>query len=313
MPKALNGCWFLLQRCAMNFNRRNFLKTTGLGIGGLGLQATLPSDATAADKPDFLVRRPAMHIGLVTYNLAADWDIPTIIKNCEAAKFEGVELRTTHAHKVEVNLSKEERQTVKKRFADSKVQLMGLGSIFDYHAPDQAKLRKDIEATKEYIILAEDVGATGVKVRPNGFPKDVPEEKTLEQIGHALHEVGDFARDHGQVIRLEVHGTGTSFPPNIKKILDVADHPSVGACWNSNASDLAGQGWDYNFNLLKDKIFSVHVTDLFQEDYPYRKLLTRLNEISFKGFCLAEIPASTDPVRVMKYYRALWLAYQGLL
>jgi sugar phosphate isomerase/epimerase len=297
----------------MNFNRRNFLKATGLGIGGLGMQAILPSPVAAADSPNFLVRPATMHLGLVTYNLAADWDIATIIKNCEAANFEGVELRTTHAHKVEVNLSKEERKAVKQRFADSKVQLMGLGSIFDYHTPDQAKLRKDIEATKDYILLAQDVGATGVKVRPNGFPKDVPQEKTLEQIGHALREVGDFARDHGQVIRLEVHGTGTSFPPNIKRILDVADHPSVGACWNSNASDLAGQGWDYNFNLLKDKIFSVHMTDLFQEEYPYRKLLAGLNEINFKGFCLAEIPPSADPVRVMKYYRALWLAYQGLL
>jgi sugar phosphate isomerase/epimerase len=297
----------------MKFNRRNFLKATGLGIGGLGWQAASASDAAATDKTDFLVHRSTMHLGLVTYNLAADWDIPTLIKNCEAAKFEGVELRTTHAHKVEVNLSKEQRQEVRKQFADSKVQLMGLGSIFDYHTPNQAKLRADIDATKEYIILAEDVGATGVKVRPNAFPKEVPQEKTLEQIGRALGELGGFAHDHGQVIRIEVHGVGTSFPPNIKKILDVADHPNVGACWNSNASDLAGQGWDYNFNLLKDRIFSVHMTDLFQEDYPYRKLLTRLNEISFKGFCLAEIPPSADPVRVMKYYRALWLAYQGLL
>ena len=125
----------------MNFNRRNFLKATGLGIGGLGMQAILPSAVAAADSPNFLVHRPSIHLGLVTYNLAADWDIATIIKNCEAAKFEGVELRTTHAHKVEVNLSKEERKAVKQRFADSKVQLMGLGSIFDYHTPDQAKLR----------------------------------------------------------------------------------------------------------------------------------------------------------------------------
>jgi hypothetical protein len=42
-------------------------------------------------------------------------------------------------------------------------------------------------------------------------------------------------------------------------------------------------------------------------------LLTGLNEIGFSGYCLAEIPPSADPVRVMKYYRALWLAYQGLL
>ena len=254
-----------------------------------------------------------MHLGLVTYNLAKDWDVETIIKNCEQTKFEGVELRTTHAHKVEVDLSKDQRRDVKKRFEDSKVKLMGLGSTFDYHTPDQAKLRKDIEATKEYIILAQDVGATGVKVRPNGLPKEVPVEKTLAQIGHALGELGDFARDHGQVIRLEVHGPGSAFPPYIKTILDTANHPSVGACWNCNATDLDGEGWDHNFNLLKDKIFSVHMTDLFQEDYPFRKLLTGLNALKFSGFCLAEIPSSTDPLRVMNYYRALWLSYQGLL
>jgi len=292
----------------MNINRRNFLKAAGLGIGGLSLRPSSCPGAHVAANASAPARRPTIHLGLVTYNLAADWDIPTLIKNCESATFEGVELRTTHAHKVEVNLSKQERKDVKRRFADSKVQLMGLGSVFDYHTPDQAKLRKDIEATRDYIILAEDVGATGVKVRPNALPQEVPQEKTLEQIGHALRKLGDFARDHGQVIRLEVHGVGTSYPPNIKRILDVADHPNVGACWNSNASDLAGQGWDYNFDLLKDKIFSVHMTDLYEVAYPYRKLLTRLNDIHFTGFCLAEIPPSSDPVRVMRYYRALWLA-----
>ena len=93
--------------------------------------------------------------------------------------------------------------------------------------------------------------------------------------------------------------------------MDAANHPSVGVCWNSNQSDLDGEGWDHNFDLLKDKIFSVHMRDLYEEEYPFRKLLRRLDEIKFSGFCLAEIPASADPVRVMKYYRALWLAYQA--
>ncbi len=296
----------------MRINRRNFLKTAGLSAGSLSLSSQLAFAAQSA-KASFLTGTPQMHLGMVTYNLGQDWDIETIIKNCEAAKFEGVELRTTHAHKVEVNLSKAERNEVKKRFESSKVKLFGLGSIFDYHTPDQAKLRKDIEATKEYIVLAQDVGATGVKVRPNGLPKEVPVEKTLAQIGHALAELGDFARDHGQVIRLEVHGSGTAFPPHIKTILDVANHPSVGACWNCNQTDLDGEGWDHNFDLLKDRIFSVHMVDLFQEDYPFRKLLTGLNQTGFHGFCLAEIPASSDPVRLMKYYRGLWLAYQGWL
>jgi sugar phosphate isomerase/epimerase len=199
---------------------------------------------------------------------------------------------------------------VKKQFRDSKVELMGLGSAFDYHTPDPAKLRQDLEATKAYIVLAQDVGATGVKVRPNAFPKEVPQEKTLEQIGKSLRELGEFGANHGQVIRLEVHGTETCLLPNIRKMLDLADHPNVGACWNSNPDDLKGDGFDANFDLVKHKIVAVHMRDLFIEDYPWRRLLTRLNEIGFVGYCLAEIPESADPVRVMRYYRALFLAYQ---
>src|SRR5687767_12897949 len=195
----------------MNTTRRNFLKTTALGVSAATL---FPGFAAENPKnPTFLVKPSQMKLGTVTYNLAMDWDVPTIIKNCEAAKFQGVELRTTHAHKVEVDLSKEQRAEVKKRFQNSKVELMGLGSAFDYHTTDQAKLKKDIEATKEYIVLAQDVGATGVKVRPNGLPKEVPVEKTLEQIGRSLRELGEFAKQHGQIIRLEVHGAGTALLP----------------------------------------------------------------------------------------------------
>jgi len=294
----------------MKSNRRQFLKAGGLGLGLFGLAGRT---ALAADKTGSFAKPSKLRLGTVTYNLAKDWDIAMIIRNCEEAKFEGVELRTTHAHGVEVTLSKAQREEVKKRFQDSKVELMGLGSAFDYHTPDQAKLRKDIEATKEYIVLSHDVGASGVKVRPNGLPKEVPVEKTLEQIGKSLRELGEFADGYGQQIRLEVHGAGTSLLPNIKKIMDVADHKNAGVCWNSNQTDLEGEGFDLNFNLVKDKIVTVHMRDLSLDEYPFRRLLARLNEIGFAGFCLAEIPDSADPVRVMKYYRALFLAYQNLL
>jgi len=295
----------------MNTNRRRFLTLTGATLGVLGAR----SRALAAEKAPAksFARPPAMRLGTVTYNIAKDWDIPTLIRNCEEAKFQGVELRATHAHGVEVNLTKEQRAAVKRQFQNSKVELTSLGSAFDYHTPDQAKLRQDIEATKEYIQLAQDVGATGVKVRPNALPKEVPKEKTLEQIGKALRELGEFAAGHGQQIRLEVHGSQTSLLPNIKTIMDVAGHKNVGVCWNSNPTDLDGEGFDHNFDLVKDKINQVHLRDLYLDDYPFRRLFTRLNEIGYKGYCLAEIPPSTDPVRVMKYFRSLWLAYQGLL
>jgi sugar phosphate isomerase/epimerase len=95
--------------------------------------------------------------------------------------------------------------------------------------------------------------------------------------------------------------------------LDVANHPNVGVCWNSNQSDLADDGFDANFDLVKGKIFSVHLRDLFLEEYPFHRLFQRLVESGFRGYSMAEIPESQDPVRVMKYFRGLWQAYQGLL
>ncbi len=290
----------------MKTTRRAFLAATGMAAVGL-VPSARAAESIAPPKPS------AMKLGLVTYNLAKDWDIETLIRNCSAAGFEGVELRTTHGHKVEVGLSSAERATVRKRFADSRVQLYGLGSAFDYHTPDRAKLRQDIEATKEYIVLARDVGATGVKVRPNGLPKEVPVEKTLEQIGLALRELAQFGADHGQMIRLEVHGTGTSLLPHVRRILDVADHKNVGACWNSNQTDLEGDGFDHNFGLVKGRIVEVHMRDLYLEEYPWRRLLTGLVASGYTGYCLAEIPESPDPVRVMRYFRGLWMSYQGLV
>ena len=126
-----------------------------------------------------------MKLGLVTYNLAKDWDLDRIVEMCSAHGFQGVELRTTHAHGVEVSLDGRRRDQVRKKFQDGPVALAGLGSAFEYHSNDPAEVRRNIEGTKEYAQLAADVGAPGIKVRPNGLQTDVgvPEETTLRQIG----------------------------------------------------------------------------------------------------------------------------------
>ena len=257
--------------------------------------------------------RSGLKLGTVTYNIAKDWDVPTIIKNLSETGFEAVELRTTHKHGVELTLSAAERAEVRKRFEDSPVKIGGLGTICEFHAADPAVVRKNVDETKQWVQLAKDLGSPSVKVRPNGLPKDVPEEKTLEQIGKALAECGAAARDAGVAIQLEVHGDATSRLPRIRKILDYGgNHPGVRLCWNSNQNDLLDAGFDANFKLVRDQIGQVHMRDLFLEEYPWRKLLTSLSEMKFSGYCFAEIPESTDPMRVLKYYRGLFRAYQGL-
>ncbi|MFH0962592.1 MAG: sugar phosphate isomerase/epimerase family protein [Planctomycetota bacterium] len=251
-----------------------------------------------------------MKLGLTTYNVAAKWDLGTIITTCEKLGYEGVELRTSHAHGVEVSLSKRERAEVRKRFEGSAVKLVGLSSAFEYHSTDAKELARNIEGTKEYVELARDVGAEGVKVRPNGFVQGVPREKTIAQIGDGLREVGEFARGHGVKIRLEVHGEGTCHPPVVKEMLARADHPNVFACWNSNMTDLDETSRiDKYFGMLKEYIEIVHINELWTK-YPWERLFFLLEEAKFEGYCLAEIGESADAERLLSYYRALFRALE---
>lgn len=256
-----------------------------------------------------------MKLGIVTYQLGKDWDVPTLIEKLAALKFQGVELRTTHAHGVEESLTKEERAAVRRQFAESPVEIVGLGSIFEYHSLDAAVVRQNIEGTKRFCELAKDVGAGGVKVRPNGHQEaaGVPRTQTLDQIGRALHECGQAAADNGVMIRLEMHGT-VAGAVDMRQVIDVADHPNVALCWNSNARfDVDAHGSvKANFDLVKHKIGLVHLHDLTDEEYPWAELLGLLKQDGYAGYCLAECsPPSSDPERVLRYFRSLYYAYGG--
>ena len=251
-----------------------------------------------------------MRLGLVTYNLAKDWDIPTIIKRAEAAGFEAVELRTTHAHGVEPSLSAGQREAVKEQFQRSKVKLLSLGSILEYHSADYAELTRNIEETKRFIVLAHDVGALAVKVRPNGFPPNVPKEKTLRQIGEAIRACGEFGQGYGVEIWVEVHGTGTQEPANMRAIMEAAGHANVGVCWNSNPTDVVNGSVKQSFELLGKWIRSCHINEL-HSGYPYREFFLLLRQSNYQRYTLAEIPQSCEPERLMRYYRSLWQALQS--
>ncbi len=238
--------------------RRGFLGVGALGAAGLSLAREV-EDPPAAEPA---ASASPLKIGIVTYNIAKDWDLPTILENCQAAKYDGVELRTGHAHGVELTLTPSQRTEVKRRLANSPVKLAQLGSTYEFHSTDPAEVT---------------------------------------------------ASDHGVEVRVEVHGSGTSRLEYIQKIMEIADHPLVTVNWNSNQTDLEGGTLEENFARVSAKIRHAHMRDLFQEEYPWRKLIALLSGIKFQGYCCAEIPETSDPLRVMRYFRALLLAYQGVL
>jgi sugar phosphate isomerase/epimerase len=269
-----------------NLSRRNFVHQSI--VGGIALATINPFSAWAKTE------KPAMKLGLVTYQWAKDWDLPTLIANCVRTGVLGVELRTAHAHGVETSLNAAQRAGVKKMFADSPVTCIGYGSNFEYHSPDPIKLRMNIDQTKEYIKLCKDIGASGIKVKPNGLPDGVEKDKTIAQIAASLNEIGKFAHDYGQLVRVEVHGEKTQELPNMKAIFDQVTEKNVKMCWNCNDQDLLPPGLEGNFNSVKKWLGdTVHVREFNVGDYPYQQLFDLFAGINYNGWILME--ARTEP------------------
>jgi sugar phosphate isomerase/epimerase len=275
-------------------HRRSFLTASAALAGSRVLRAAQPP-ASASQ----------FQLGCVTYNLLKDMDVETIIRTLEAAGVAAVELRTGHAHGVEPSMSPQERARVRARFERSKVRLLSYGSTCEFHSPDAAERKRQVETGKSFVDLAHDTGALGVKVRPNGLPAGVPYETTIQNIGGGLRELGEYAEPKGVEIWMEVHGRETQEPKVSADILRAAGHKNTGACWNSNPTDVKDGSVAASFRLLQPFIRNVHINEL-SSAYPWRELFRLLRESGYKRYTLAEVAESKETERFLQYYKALW-------
>ncbi len=285
-------------------NRRTFLAAASASVMALTARGEAQQSSPVLAKPEGI----PFSLGTVTYNIAAEWDLDTILKILPKTGLTHVEFRTTHQHGVEPSLSKEQRAEIKNRCADAGVTIWGLGSVCEFHSPDPKVVAGHIETCKQFLELAHDIGAQGVKVRPNGLRKDIPEADSLIQIGQALIPCGEAAANLGCEVWVEVHGAETAQPSRMKAIMEACGHASVGVCWNSNRDDIVEGSIKPSFDMLAPWIKSCHINALYS-DYPYRELFHSLNGIGYDRVTLIEIGEKLDPVNgelLLKYYRKLW-------
>jgi len=246
-----------------------------------------------------------MLLGAVTYNVLQAMDLETVIRTLETAGFDAVELRTGHKHGVEPAINQAERARVKARFERSKVRLLSFGTTCEFQSADPAERRRQIDLAKQFVELAHDTGAWGVKVRPNGLARGVPRETTIQNIAAGLKEVGEYGYVHGVEIWLEVHGGETQVPAAAAEIMRATNHKNVGLCWNSNPTDVVDGSVKQSFDLLRSWLMSCHINEL-TSGYPYKELFALMRKSNYDRWTLCEAAESKEPDRFLKYYRALW-------
>ena len=250
-----------------------------------------------------------LKFGLTSYEWGKDWDIPTFIANCTRAKAYGVELRTSakYAHGLELDTPPEKRNEAKRRFADSPVKLISIASAERFDSPDPEKLRAAIEKAKAHVLLSRDVGSTGVRVFPNDFHKEVPQEQTVAQIAKALNEVGKFAEEHGQKIRLENHGSAGRLT-DVAKILAQVDSKAIGVKLNGDVRDVIDGQFAPSFGQVKNRLGeTLHFRMYGGSDFPYQQQWDLLVDAGWEGWCFVEESVQVpDRVQALIEERQQW-------
>ncbi len=258
--------------------------------------------AESSNRPESPLR-----FGFTTYTWGKDWDIPTLLKNLRKAEVYGAELRTSlgYAHGVELKLDAGQRRAVRQQFADSPIQLVGLASGERMDSPDPETLRAAIECAKAHVKLSHDVGGGGVRVFPDRFHADVPREKTIEQIARSLDQLGAFAADYGQEIRLEAHGPAGELP-TIAAIMEQVAQPNVRVKLNSDARDAAE--FQERFRLVQDRLgCTLHLHNLKDTAFPYQLQTRLLVEAGWEGWALLEVSHQVpDRVEALIEQRQIW-------
>jgi len=275
--------------------RRQLLSRSVQIGGGLAMRSALAA------------RVSQMRFGFMTYQWGIDWDVPTLIANCTKAEAYAVELRTSahYAHGVELTLSSEDRREVRKKFADSPVQIIGVASAERFDSPDPDRLAKAIEIVKGHVKLSQNVGGHGVRVFPNDYHADVPKEKTLAQISQALNIVGKFAADYGQRIRLENHGSAGDLL-SLRKIMDAVNQKNVAIKLNGESVDAP----DFAQRFAAVKPFlddTLHFHELDRRNFPYQLQSDLLVDAGWDGWWLLEASSKPpDRVQAMIEQRGMW-------
>lgn len=232
-----------------------------------------------------------------------NWSIDEIVENATAMGFAGVELSGRHLKApISPDLSQSDRKYIKSLFADHNLEIPVVTSYAFFIDPDPEVWRKNLEIAKEFISLANDIGAKAVRIfaRDKGL-KEMPDGMThdscVEAVAKAVNQLGEVAKEQSVEIYLEVHDVFV-YPKNLADVLRLVTVSNVGVIWDQANSSVMGVSIDDIYPVIKDRIKHVHLKDypmqsgkyisqprpLGKGDMPTARMVKILKEASYKGY-----------------------------
>jgi len=230
------------------------------------------------------------------------WTFDQVVEAAHWFGFEGVEFRGVGEEMDLTRLpefSDARVAATRDRLASLGLSIPNLGASARFHDADPSAREKNAEEARAYIHLAQRVGAPCVRVFGDKFPPGEERQAVIERVGLALRALAPCASDHGVKVLLETHGDFYA-APDVKAVVEIADHPNVGVLWDTHHPyRFGGDTGEETVRLLGPRIAHAHFKDSIPDpthdwgyryvhfgegDAPQENFLKLLKGMGYEGF-----------------------------
>jgi sugar phosphate isomerase/epimerase len=248
-----------------------------------------------------------MHLGLMAYQLAKEWDVETAAKLCKEGRMESFEFLADPSYKQKINLDMQpaEAKKIRKVFADQSVQIAGLAITERFDSPNVAQVKEAVQRTKQFVLLAVDIGAPRLRVLGEKLHDNEPKSWTVARIANALTEIVQYSAGLGVDLGFGMQGSFANWEDALEVVKRV-NHPRCYLVHDSQPANTPPEDLDRVFDILRPHIGHVHFHDLLDPKFPYRKFIRKLRDSNYEGYCSLALAPSQDPIRVLHLTRALF-------
>jgi sugar phosphate isomerase/epimerase len=280
-------------------NRRDFTKTLAIGTGAV----MMPRQTQAITAPQTAgQKRYKISLNAYSFNkplMSGEMTIEQLIGYCSEMGFDAVDLTGYYFTGYPAVPSDEVVFNVKRKAFLLGVEICGTGVRNDFTWPDREKRKAEKQLVKDWIIVAQKLGAPEVRVFAGNQPaNNIPWDERAKWVAEDIRECAEFGKNHGVMIALQNHNDFLKTSDDVERILKMIDSDWTGLMLDIGSYHTPDPYADIARNVrhaiswqLKEKVF----INEKQVDTDYVRVIDIVNQSGFRGYLPLETLGEGDP------------------
>jgi sugar phosphate isomerase/epimerase len=300
-------------------NRRKFIASSALASG----MAFCPTEFLYPIEKIKRLTKPLVRVGLNAYSfndplIAKTMTIGDMFEFCANLGIEAVDLTGYYFLSYPVVPTDEEIYQTKRKAFLLRLDISGTGVKNDFTITDKEKRKKEVQLVKDWVIVAEKLGAATLRVFAGpSMPQDYTRKQVLDWMVEDMKECADFAGKHGIMIALQNHNDFLKTADQIEELMKRVDSQWFGlmidiGSFQTNPDPYKeieqlipyAISWQIKENVYVNKVETK--TDL-------SKVAAIIRRSTYRGFIPIETLGKGDPKeKVTKYFKEIKAAFKDL-